>query len=275
MGFSFTSLADAAGIVRDGASVAVTKFNPMAAVRELVRQGRKDLRLIGVPTAGFAVDLLVAAGCVRSIESGALVLGGHGAARNAARATASGRVTLVESACPLMEMQLRAGASGFSFTPALGMIGSDLMAQRPDLKIIEDPYDPGHDIVLAPSIRPDVAIIHGLRADPEGNVVTTIHNEDRLVVQAAHRAIATVEAVRDDALAHLEADEQVIPALYFDAIAVVPGGALPFACRGHYRDDEEGIAAYLDASRSRETMDVYVAALRASRQVEAGESVAV
>jgi acyl CoA:acetate/3-ketoacid CoA transferase alpha subunit len=54
-----TTLADAVGAIPDGASVAVTKFNPMEAARELIRQRRVGLHLIGVPTASFAVDLLI------------------------------------------------------------------------------------------------------------------------------------------------------------------------------------------------------------------------
>ncbi len=260
----FISLADAVGAIPDGASLAVTKFNPMAAVRELIRQRRKNLHLIGVPTAGFAVDLLVAAGCAAAVETGAFVLGNHGAAHNCMRAIEQGDIRLVDSSCPLIEMQLRAGAAGLSFTPVPGLIGSDLLAQRPELKIIENPYDPGFEIVIAPALLPDFAIIHALRADEEGNVVTTIHNEDRLIVQAAQHAIATVEEVRPDALQTLMADEQIIPALYFDSVVATPGGALPFACRGYYGEDKDALRSYLAASREAESMARYVQSLRES-----------
>ncbi len=268
MSFNFATLPDAIGAIPDGATLALTKFNPMEAVREIIRQRRRNLHLVGVPTAGFGVDLLVAAGCVRSVESGAFVLGNHGAARNYLRAIGAGEITLKESSCPLIEMQLQAGASGFSFTPSFGLVGSDLMAQRPDLKIIDDPYEPGRRIVIAPSLRPDVAIIHGMRADRDGNIVTTIHNEDRLIVQAAQYAIATVEEVRDDALDHMACDEQVIPGIYFNAISVVPGGSQPFACRGYRGDDRPAIEAYLAASRAAEDMQAYVDAIRSEARAD-------
>lgn len=259
----FRPLGEAIALIADGASLAVTKFNPMAGVRELIRQGRSGLHLIGVPTAGFAVDLLIAAGCARSVESGAFVLGGHGAAANAIRAISAGTVRSIESACPLIELQLLAGASGLSFTPVPGLFGSDIMARRAELKAMADPYDPRFDVAIAPALRPDAALIHGLRADSRGNVVTTVHNEDRLVAQAARVVVATVEEVRDDALASLAADEQVIPALYFDAIALAPGGARPLACPGHYPADADAIGRYLDAARSAEGMAAYVDAIRA------------
>ena len=269
MSARFTTLADAMDAIPDGASVAVTKFNPMEAVRELIRQRRVGLHLIGVPTASFAVDLLIAAGCVAVAETGAFVLGGHGSARNHRRAAEGGNLRLIESACPLIEMQLRAGAAGFSFTPILGLIGSDLLAERPELKVIDDPYDPGYEVVIAPSLRPDFAIIHAVRGDPEGNVVTTIHNEDRLIVQAASHAIVTVEEIRDDALDGLAADEQVIPGMYFDAVVVAPGGARPLACPGHYGEDTDAVEAYLTASRSADGMARFVETLRSPREVDA------
>ena len=258
----FTSLADAIGAIPDGASLAVTKFNPMAAIREWIRQRRKNLHLIGVPTAGVAVDLLVAAGFVASAETGAFVLGNYGTARNCMRAIEDGGIRLIDSACPLIEMQLRAGAAGLPFTPVPGLIGSDLLAQRPELKIIDNPYDPGFEIVIAPALRPDFAIIHALRADEDGNVMTTIHNEERLIVQAAQHSIATVEQVRPDALQALAADEQVIPALYFNAVVAAPGGALPFACRGYYGEDKDAVRSYLAASREAESMTRYLQPLR-------------
>jgi glutaconate CoA-transferase subunit A len=259
----FKTLAEAVALIEDGASLAITKFNPMAGVRELVRQRRTGLRLIGVPTAGFAVDLLIAAGCARSVETGAFVLGGHGPAVNAMRAIKEGRVVSIESACPLIELQLRAGASGLSFTPVPGLFGSDIMASRAELRSMPDPYDARFDVAIAPALRPDAALIHGLRADAAGNIVTTVHNEDRLVAQAARIVIATVEEVRGDALQTLAADEQVIPALYFDAVAEAPGGALPLGCPGHYPADGAALKAYLDASRSADAMAAYVEAVRA------------
>ena len=37
---------------------------PMALVREVIRLGRRDLKLVSSPGSGFDVDLLIAAGCV-------------------------------------------------------------------------------------------------------------------------------------------------------------------------------------------------------------------
>lgn len=260
----FRPLSELLAAVEDGATLAVTKFNPVAALLGLVAAERRNLHVIGVPTAGFGADLLVAGGAAARIEAGALVIGNYGIAPNIVRAVEAGTVELLDSSCPVIELQLIAGASGLGFTPLAGLAGTEMLAHRPDFKIVADPFDPRYDVVLAPALRPDVAIIHGLRADPAGNVVTTIDNEDRLVVRAARCAVATVEEVREDALAALAADEEVIPEMCLDAISVVPGGAWPFACRGYYGEDRAAVAGWLAAARDAETMAEHLARLVAA-----------
>src|SRR2546430_7681698 len=64
-------LDQAAALISDGALVALggglSARLPMALVRELLRQGRRDLHLIG-SAHGIDVDLLVAGGAVRVCE---------------------------------------------------------------------------------------------------------------------------------------------------------------------------------------------------------------
>ena len=57
------------------------------------------------------------------------------------------------------------------FIPSRGVIGTDLVNLHPNWKIIEDPYNEGHDILLVPAIRPDIAMIHAFKADQNGNVL--------------------------------------------------------------------------------------------------------
>ena len=61
--------AAAAALVPDGATVALGRPPALALVRELIAQGRRDLHLVGVPTGDIGIELLVAAGCARSLES--------------------------------------------------------------------------------------------------------------------------------------------------------------------------------------------------------------
>lgn len=90
-------LEDAAALVPDGATVAIGRPPALALVRELIRLGRRDLHLVGVPTGDIAVELLIDAGCARSLESSGVDLGEHGQAPAFARAVEAGRLQVLDS----------------------------------------------------------------------------------------------------------------------------------------------------------------------------------
>ena len=219
-------LAALAAEVPDGATVAIGRFSPMALVRELIALGRKDLHLIGVPVGELAVDMLIAAGAARSIETSGVDLGEHGFAPAFTRAIEEGRLRVLDSTCPALLLALQAGASGVSFTPVPGLLGTDLLGRRPDWKVVDDPFRPGAKVVLVPAIAPDFGLVHALRADPVGNAVTGTKHDDRLLIQASRRVLMTVEEITPDALESLQPDEQVIPSAYIDLIAEAPGGGV-------------------------------------------------
>ena len=219
-------LAALAAEVPDGATVAIGRFSPMALVRELIALGRKDLHLIGVPVGELAVDMLIAAGAARSIETSGVDLGEHGFAPAFTRAVEEGRLRVLDSTCPALLLALQAGASGVSFTPVPGLLGTDLLGRRPDWKVVDDPFRPGAKVVLVPAIAPDFGLVHALRADPVGNAVTGTKHDDRLLIQASRRVLMTVEEITPDALESLQPDEQVIPSAYIDLIAEAPGGGV-------------------------------------------------
>ena len=102
MGSKLVSLADAAGLVADGASVAfggsLLHRAPSAFTRELARQGRRGLTFVK-PSAAYDVDLLCAAGCLSAVYAGIVVMeGGFGLAPSYRRAVETGQVRLQEHA---------------------------------------------------------------------------------------------------------------------------------------------------------------------------------
>ncbi len=86
--------------VADGAHIVMAGGNdmaPMALVRELVRQGKRDLRLVLAPAGGLNVDLLIGAGAVASIELSSVNLGEFGFAPQFRRAAEKGSLDIKDS----------------------------------------------------------------------------------------------------------------------------------------------------------------------------------
>src|SRR5579885_689979 len=55
---------EAASWLEDGMTIAIGQPTPMALVRQIIRRGLKNLTVVD---AGFSLDLLIAAGCVRKV----------------------------------------------------------------------------------------------------------------------------------------------------------------------------------------------------------------
>ncbi len=159
-----------------------------------------------------------------------------------------------------MLMALQAGASGLTFTPVPGLLGSDLMAVRSDFRAIPDPYDPSVQVVVVPAIAPDVALIHALRAGPDGTLVLPGGNDSALLAQAARTVIATVEALCPEPITHVAAGEQLLPGIYVDAVVPAPRGAHPLGCHPLYEDDAAHIRRYLEAAREPAAFAAYLRA---------------
>ena len=97
MPIELITVAEAVSAVPDGASVALGRPDAIAMVEELIRQRRRDLHLVGVPTGGRAVEMLIAAGCATSLESSGVDLGEEGFAPAFTRAVESGALRVLDS----------------------------------------------------------------------------------------------------------------------------------------------------------------------------------
>jgi glutaconate CoA-transferase, subunit A len=95
----WTDLAAAAALVKDGDLVALgghTRHAPMALLRELIRQGRRGLGLITVPTGGLNVDLAVGAGVAERLHFAQVGLEEYGLAPHFRAAVQAGRLHCLE-----------------------------------------------------------------------------------------------------------------------------------------------------------------------------------
>ena len=260
----FSSIEDLAARVPDGCLLAVPKDEggvSMAATRALIRRGVRGLHLLCVPTSGLQADLLIGAGCVATIECGAVTLDEFGLAPRFRDAVQSGSVRIIDSTCPAIYAALQASEKGSPFAALRGIIGSDVERQRDDWKIIENPFaDTPDPVLLLPAIQPDIALFHARLGDRHGNVWIGNKRECVIAAHAAKSALATFEAVFDG---NLVADERyaagTIAGVYMEATALAPKGAWPLALPGYYGRDSDHLRAYAKAGRSAGGFAAYLA----------------
>ncbi len=248
-----------AALVPDGAQLALVPDNslsPGAFARALVRRGVRDLRLIGVPVCGYATDLLIGAGCVAEIETSAVTLGEAGMAPRFTAALAAGRLRVVDATCPAMHTRLQAAEKGVPFMPLRGVLGSDLVAHRPDWKIIDNPFQSpgaggGDPILLLPALAPELAAFHAAMADEEGNVWVGRRRELATLAHASQQSLVTVERrVPGNMLDDERLAPGVISGVYVTAIAVAEHGAWPIGLLDEYGYDAAHIALYAKLART-------------------------
>lgn len=250
--------------IPDGAKVAIPTSRSgvaMAVSRAMIARGVRGLHLVAIPTSGIQADMLIGAGCVSVMESAGVTLDEEGQAPRFVAAVKSGAITLRDSTCPAIVSGLEAGEKGVPFLPMRGLIGSDLLAHRPDYRVIDNPMAEGGDpIVLLPAIRPDVALFHAPLADRFGNVWIGGMRELMTMAHAAARTLVSVEEItEDDLMSDALRAPATIPALYISAIARAERGAWPLALEGCYGADRAALADYARAARSAEGFSAWLA----------------
>ena len=243
------SLDAMAASVPDGALIALPPDNSLPSVAlamALIRRGAKNLRLLGVPVSGFATDILIGAGCVAEVQTSAVSLGEAGFAPRFCAALKAGQITVRDATCPAIHTMLQAAEKGVPFMPLRGLIGSDILAHRPDWIVQQNPFGPPGDvIVLLPALSPDVAMFHAVMADSHGNVWLGRRRECATLAHASQRALVTVaRVVEGNFLEEERLAAGTINATYISDIAIAARGARPAALLDEYGFDAAYVAAY-------------------------------
>lgn len=247
--------------VPDGAKVAVFKDGaaPMDLARALVRRDIRNLHLVTVPTSGVLADMLIGAGCVSTIETSGVTLGEFGLAPCFRRAVTGGAIKLMDATCPAVYTGIQAAEKGVPFIPMRGLIGSDILKNRPDWSIVENPYEPGDRIVAIPAIRPDFSLLHAPLADRHGNIWVGRLAEMKIMAHASAKSLVTCERLYDgNLLDDPTLSAAVIPAMYVGGLAVAARGAWPLGLIGEYADDEEAILGYVQAAATPEGFQAWL-----------------
>jgi glutaconate CoA-transferase subunit A len=240
----------AVAFVTDGALVALggglSARLPMAMVRELVRQGRRDLHVVG-SAHGIDVDLLVAAGSVAVCEESYVGFEQDlGLAPAYRRAAQTQTIEVRESCCGTILTQLRAAEFGVPFLPVRGVKGSDIRRLHPEYGEVTCPFT-GETLVVVPPLKPDVALIHAPLGDRRGNLLLDQpYVLDERFAAASRNVVATVERIAS--FEEVAAAGVTIPGHLVTAVAEVPYGAHPSSCYPGYAYDRPHLAEYVRAA---------------------------
>jgi glutaconate CoA-transferase subunit A len=147
--------------------------------------------------------------------------------------------------------------------PVAGHVGSDYERLRPEFRVISNPFAPAERLMLVPSIRPDVSLIHAIAATADGTLLLDPMEDDALLAQASRVVVASTERVvgsRDEL--RLAGDGVILPGIHVTALVEAAGGARPTLVRGVYPADarhlEEYVVAAADDASFKRYLDRYV-----------------
>jgi glutaconate CoA-transferase subunit A len=259
------SLQEAAAIVKDGQRLALGGFaiyqRPMAFVRELVRQNRRNLTIIGVVNA-IEADLLIGAGCVSRIETSYVGLEKFGLARNFRRAAEAGTIETVDYPELIAWDRFRASQEGLPFWPCTFLGGSGIVEYNADIKPFDCPVT-GRKLWAIPPAAPDVVVVHAVMGDEYGNVA--FHDRKMLPqsvdithTRSCDTLIVTVEKIVSGKEMRSRPDLVEIPAFRTTHIVEAPFGAHPTSLLGIYDCDEQAFSDYAAASASADGFSSYL-----------------
>jgi glutaconate CoA-transferase subunit A len=229
-----------AATVADGDCVWLGNFGAQlfAVGAELIRQGRRDLHVV-IGSGGLLLDRLLAAGVAAEVTFTHCWSPVGPRPTRAFRAAWEGErsVRFHELSLGALNAALEAGAAGVPFAPVALDPGTGYLDWTPSmLARVESPFG---EATVVRALRPDVAFVHGLRADAGGNVeIGAPAGEAPAAVAAAKRTVAVVEQLDDPPAASPGA---ALPAVLVDHLVEHPGAVAPDGVAGLYARD---VAAY-------------------------------
>lgn len=248
------TLEAATSLVQDGMQIGIggstMSRTPMALIWQLIRDGRRNLtcsRSI-VSTDG---DLLVGSGVSKHIITSWFAQGILWGLSKVMRHHVEMQGAVFEEWSHMaVGMRFRAGGMGIPFMPIRSMLGSDVVAQRPEARQMTCPFT-GETLLLVPALNPDIALIHVQRCDVYGNAqIDGLQFMDTDLAFAANKVILTTERIVSNAQIRRAPDQTKIPFFCVDAVVEVPFAAAPHECFGLYEPMTKHMEAYVSQVNS-------------------------
>ncbi|MDI3408770.1 CoA transferase subunit A [Streptomyces cavernicola] len=253
------------GRLRSGMTIGIggwgSRRKPMALVRALLRSDLTDLTVVSY--GGPDLGLLAAAGKVRKVVAAFATLDSIPLEPHFGAARQRGDFEFVELDEAMFMWGLTAAAHRLPFMPIRAGLGTDLLKVNPALRTVTSPYEDGEELVAAPALRLDAALVHLNRADAQGNgqYLGPDPYFDDLFCEAADTAYVSCERVVDSADLLKEAGPQtlLVKRAFVDGVVETPNGAHFTSCAPDYDRDEAFQRAYAKAARDPEAWQAFVA----------------
>jgi len=248
--------------LKDGDTIAMEGFThliPFAAGHEVIRQGRKRLKLIRM-TPDLIYDQMIGMGCAERVVfswGGNPGIGSLHRFRDAYENGWPNKITIEEHSHAAMANAYDAGAAGLPFAVFRGYRGAELKRVNPNIKEVACPFT-GERLAAVPAIKLDAAIVHAQKADAKGNVLFEgIVGVQKQAVLAAKRSIVTVEEIVDTLAPH-SPNAVILPGWTVSAVVHVPGGAHPSYAQGYYKRDNAFYKRWDAISRERDSFRAWI-----------------
>jgi glutaconate CoA-transferase subunit A len=230
---------------------------PFAAGHEIIRQGKRDLTLIG-PISDMLFDQLIGAGCVRKAQTAWMGNVITGSGYNIRRAVESRRMLVEDHSNLTITLALQAAAMGVPFLPTRTALGSSLPQTNPNLHPFTCPIT-GQPLLAVAALVPDVAIVHVQRCDVKGTAhLWGSFGLTRQACLASKSVIVTAEDIVEPAVIRSDPNRVVLPAFKVSAVCHVPWGAHPAPVPGYYNRDHQAFLEYQQASRTAEAFAAWL-----------------
>lgn len=228
---------------------------PMSLVNEIVRQGKKDLRVAGQGV--YELDVLLGAHTIKALDHTYLGLEVYGISNCLRREVESGRTTCVDWSNAGIAWRFKAAAMGVPFIPVRSMLGTDTLKYSA-AKVVECPFT-GDPIALLPALILDVGMIHVHRADKFGNAqINGITGFAFEMARASKRLIISAEEIVDTEVIRAQPDRTIIPYFLVDAVVHAPFGSHPGEMCYVYERDEPQIKEWVQLSKTEEGTQAYL-----------------
>ena len=257
-----------AELVTDGSSVAMglqlEQMIPFAAGHEIIRQKKRELRLIG-PISDILFDQLIGAGCVKDVVAawvGNVMMGSAYNFRHATEVENPGtpgeKLKVFNMTNFTIALGLQAGAMGVPFLPTRTAMGSDVPKGNHFFYQIISPFEPKETLLAVRAIVPDVTIVHVQRADAEGNAHCWGNFGVMLeAVRAAKKVILCAEEIVPEEIIASDPNRTVIPGFLVSAVVESRYGAHPSPVQGCYKRDDAFFQQYHAETKTQLAFDVW------------------